>query len=93
MREISCWRAGRSAVRIAVSEEPNDDYSGTDENYEFLLDCAGIALTDIDEQGKVNINDITFLVRSNNFIGRGEKISVTEVDGGDIFVTKIINNK
>ena len=73
------------SVRLAISE-PEEGAAG--EMYEFLIDCGGVALTDIDGQGKVVINDVTFVVRADGFIARGEKVRVEAVDGGAIFVTK-----
>jgi len=71
------------SIRIAVNEA-----QAQDDTYEFLIDCAGTAITDIDEVGKVSINDITFSVHADNFIALGEKVRITAVEGGKIFVVK-----
>ena len=65
----------------------------SDAGYEFLVGLTGVSVTDINGEGSMVINDITFLAYSDCFIERGSKVRVTAVEGGRIAVVKEINEK
>jgi len=72
------------ALRLAVSEET--EFA---ETYEFLADAFGIAITNIEKTGKIEINDIAFSVFSDKFIPQGAVVQIEAVDGEKIFVKMV----
>lgn len=67
----------------------NNNLTGEDVNYNYLVDLIGESTTDINQTGSITINDVTFLVASSVFIEKNSKVRVVEVDNDKIFVEKI----
>ena len=71
------------SVNWAIGEQTDEQ-----DDYEFLVGLIGVATTDINEEGSMAINDVTFFVCAQHFIERGSKVCVVSVDGEKIFVKK-----
>lgn len=66
------------------------NYASDESNYAFLLGKEGLTVTICKPVGKIVINNLQYQVLSNGeYLPKGIRIKIIEVDGADIVVKKI----
>lgn len=61
---------------------------GVKGNYGFLIGLEGVTTTEVAPLGHMSINEVNFFVTSQEIIGKGERVRVTEVEGDKIIVKR-----
>jgi len=86
----SMW--GKLALTDRLTNEAG--YNSMNEEYELLVDKAGITLTDLRPVGTVRIDDKDYSAISNaQWIEKDTEIHVTQVDGTRILVEEVITDE
>jgi len=57
--------------------------------YDFLKDLTALAITDIENDGQINLNDTVYEVYSENFIENGSFVKIVHCEKNRIRVKKI----